>query len=423
MPRNRGRWRWDILNHDQFEELSALAAAGEISHEDWQILKAHLDECASCRGVFADVGQIQSEWLPEHPDFEITRKLNEDLRLRKAILKRVTKSGAHFSKVALTRSESSEFSFSLRAAARRPWFSAVAVMTVLILSVGIVLRKAWRDSAFERNSAASVAAVAKERAITLKAKVEEPAKQTEAALRMALKASEDQQERLRQQLEEAQKRADALGRNNYDGNRLLADLRQQLDTARAAQAKAEAELVNLQSERSTSEAVALFQEREIQTLSQKITEQSSRVDRERELLSAGREIRDLIAARNLHIIDVYDTDSRGKTRKAFGRVFYTEGRSLVFYAYDLSDQHPENNKFAFYVWGKRDSVPQLARNLGAMAKDDPNQKRWVLTVTDPNVLAEIDSVFVTLEPSGQAGEHPSGKRLLTAFLGTAPNHP
>jgi hypothetical protein len=58
-----------------------------------------------------------------------------------------------------------------------------------------------------------------------------------------------------------------------------------------------------------------------------------------------------------------------------------------------------------------------------MAKDDPIQKRWVLTVTDPNVLAEIDSVFVTLEPSGEAGEHPSGKRLLTAFLGTAPNHP
>jgi hypothetical protein len=423
MPRNRGRWRWDILNHDQFEELSALAAAGEISHEDWQILKAHLDECASCRGIFADVEQIQSEWLPEHPDFEIMRKLNEDLRLRKAILKRVTKSGAHFSKAALTRSESSEFSVSLRAAASRPWFLAVAVMTVLILSAGILFRNKVHDSAFQQNSAGSARAVAKERAVTVKPDIEDPAKQTEVTLRMTLKVSADQQERLRELLEQAQKRADALDRSNDDANRLAADLRQQLDTVRAAQAKAEAELVNLRSEGSTSEAVALLQEREIQTLNQKITEQSSRVDRERELLSAGREIRDLIAARNLHIIDVYDTDSRGKTRKAFGRVFYTEGKSLVFYAYDLSDQHPENDKFAFYVWGKRDSVPQLARNLGAMAKDDPNQKRWVLTVTDPNVLAEIDSVFVTLEPSGQAGGRPSGKRLLTAFLGTAPNHP
>lgn len=400
-----------------------MAAAGEIGHEDWQILKAHLDECASCRAVFADVGQIQSEWLPEHPDFEIERDPNADLRLRKAILKRVTKSGARFSKAALTRSDSSEFRFSVLATGGRPWFSIAAILTLLILGAGIVLRESARHTTSDAKSAASVAAVENERALTFKPKTGDPAKPADVALRMPLKVAEGQQEHLREQLEQAQKRADALDRSHDDANRLVLDLRQQLDSARAAQAKAEAELVNLRSEQNTSEAVAMLQEQEIQALNQKITEQSSRVDREHELLSAGREIRDLIAARNLHIIDVYDTDSHGKTRKAFGRVFYTEGKSLVFYAYDLSDQHPENNKFAFYVWGKRDSVPQLARNLGAMSKDDPNQKRWVLTVTDPNVLAEIDSVFVTLEPTGQAGERPSGRRLLTAFLGTAPNHP
>jgi hypothetical protein len=368
------------------------------------------------------VGQIQSEWLPEHPDFEIERDPTVDLRLRRAILKRVTKSGARFSKPALTRS-GPESRFALRAAAGRHWFSLAAVMTILILGAGVLLRKPAHNPVFQWNSTASVAPVSEKHTEALNRNPGESTKQTEAALRTALKSSEDQQEHLREQLEEAQKRADALGRNNDDANRLLADLRQQLDTARVAQTKAEAELVNLRSERSTTEAVALLQEREIQTLNQKITEQSSRVDRESELLSAGREIRDLIAARNLHIIDVYDTDSRGKTRKAFGRVFYTEGKSLVFYAYDLSDQHPENNKVAFYVWGKKDSLPKLSRNLGEMEKDDPVQKRWVLTVTDPNILAEIDSVFVTLEPSGRAGEHPSGKRLLTAFLGTAANHP
>src|SRR5262249_21971972 len=152
-----------------------------------------------------------------------------------------------------------------------------------------------------------------------------------------------------------------FGQNSDNARRTIGDLREQLDAAHAAQVKTEAELTNLRSERSTNEAVALLQEREIQALNQKIVQQSSSVDRERELLSAGREIRDLIAARNLHIIDVYDTDSHGKTRRAFGRVFYTEGKSLVFYAYDLSDQHPENNKYAFYVWGKRDSVPKMAK--------------------------------------------------------------
>ena len=400
-----------------------MAAAGEISHEDWQTLKAHLDECASCRGVFADVGQIQSEWLPEHPDFEITRELNEDLRLRKAILKRVTKSGARFSRIALTGPESVEARLSSSRGAR-PWFWVAAVTTVLIFSAAMLLRTTKSDSPSERKSDEGVVAVAKgQHSVIPASNIEDPSDETEVALQTALKASEGQQVRLHEQLEAAQRRADALGQSNDDANGLVADLRQQLDTARAAQATAEAELVNLRSERSTSEAVALLQEREIQTLNQKIMEQSSSVDRERELLSAGREIRDLIAARNLHIIDVYDTDSHGKTRRAFGRVFYTEGKSLVFYAYDLSDQHPENNKYAFYVWGKRDGVPQMAKNLGAMAKDDPAQKRWVLTITDPNVLAEIDSVFVTLEPMGEAGERPSGKRLLTAFLGTAANHP
>jgi len=423
MPRKYGHWRWDILNHEQFEELSALAAAGEIGHEDWQRLKAHLDECASCRGVFADVGQIQSEWLPEHPDFEITRDSNKDLRLRKAILKRVTKSGARFSKIALTEPESVQAKVSFSGVARR-WFWVTAVTTVLIFSAVMLLRTIKSSSPSEWKSDHHVVVVAKDQSSEIPvSNIENPSKETEVALRTALKTSESQQAFLREQLVDAQKRADALDQSSDKADRLVSDLRQQLGAAHAAQAKAEAELVNLQSERSTSEAVALLQEREIQTLNQKITEQSTSVDRERELLSAGREIRDLIAARNLHIIDVYDTDSHGKTRKAFGRVFYTEGKSLVFYAYDLSDQHPENNKYAFYVWGKRDGVPHMAKNLGAMAKDDQAQKRWVLTITNPNVLAEIDSVFVTLEPTGEAGERPSGKRLLTAFLGTAPNHP
>jgi hypothetical protein len=224
-------------------------------------------------------------------------------------------------------------------------------------------------------------------------------------------------------MEAAEHRADALGQSSADANRLVVELRQQLDAAHTAQAKTEVEFADLRSVQGTNEAVTLVQEQEIQALNQKLREQSASVEREGQLLSAGREIRDLIAARDLHIIDVYDTDAHGKTSRAFGRVFYTEGKSLVFYAYDLSPQHPENSKYAFYVWGKRDGTPRMTKNLGALAKDDQAQKRWVLTITDPRVLAEIDSVFVTLEPTGRVRERPSGKSLLTAFLGTAPNHP
>jgi hypothetical protein len=339
----------------------------------------------------------------------------------------VTKSGAHFSKAAQKGPRSAEVRFNfLRRGS--PWLLAAGATAAFILTAGVLLQRTQSGSAKEKTLLATTAAIEEKDEknnvpVSPGANFDEQWKQKQAKLERDLKASEEQRSRVQQQLEDAQKRAEQFGQSSENAQRSIAELREQLDAAQSTQVKTETELANLRTERSTNEAVVLLQEREIQALNQKMVEQSSSVDRERELLSAGREIRDLIAARNLHIIDVYDTDSHGKTRRAFGRVFYTEGKSLVFYAYDLSDEHPETNKYAFYVWGKRDSVPKMAKNLGAMAKDDPAQKRWVLTITDPGVLAEIDSVFVTLEPAGQAGARPSGKRLLTAFLGTAANHP
>jgi hypothetical protein len=401
-----------------------LAAAGEIGHEDWRVLKAHLEECAPCRGVFADVGEIHAKWLPEHPDFQIAREPHSDLRLRKAILKRATKAGARFSKAAQAQPQFVETQHSLWGAARLwLWAAAATATAVLIVSAG-VLQRTRPQSVVEKKAAATAQSVSKATTpVGSSVDAQSQWKQDQLALEETLKASTAQQARLRQQLEAAEQRADALAQNSADANRLVAELREQLDAAHTVQAKKEAELADVRSAQSTNEAVTLAQEKEIQALNQKLREQSASVEREGQLLSAGREIRDLIAARNLHIIDVYDTDGHGKTSRAFGRVFYTEGKSLVFYAYDLSPQHPETNKYAFYVWGKRDGAPQMAKNLGALAKDDQAQKRWVLTITDPKILAEIDSVFVTLEPAGQAGERPSGKRLLTAFLGTAANHP
>jgi hypothetical protein len=147
------------------------------------------------------------------------------------------------------------------------------------------------------------------------------------------------------------------------------------------------------------------------------------MERERQLMMAGGEVRDLISARNLHIIDVYDTDGKGRTNNAFGRIFYTEGKSLVFYAYDLSSKQAESGQYAFFVWGKRDAVPHDVKSLGKLAVDDNVHKRWVFTSTDARTLASIDSVFITLEPENGAGRTPTGKRILTGFLGTPPNHP
>jgi hypothetical protein len=147
------------------------------------------------------------------------------------------------------------------------------------------------------------------------------------------------------------------------------------------------------------------------------------LDHDRQLLTAGRDITDLMGARNLHIIDVHDADSNGKDRKVFGRVFYTEGKSLIFYAFDLDEKRLANAKYTFEAWGERIGQPSSAKSLGVLYSDDREQKRWALRVDDPREFAEIDSVFVTLEPSDGSREKPRGRRVLYAFLGGKANHP
>ena len=42
---------------------------------------------------------------------------------------------------------------------------------------------------------------------------------------------------------------------------------------------------------------------------------------------------------------------------------------------------------------------------------------------DPNVLAQINTVFVTAESAGKRLDSPRGKKVLYAYFGSAPNHP
>jgi len=54
-----------------------------------------------------------------------------------------------------------------------------------------------------------------------------------------------------------------------------------------------------------------------------------------------------MGARKLYIADVFDVDSVSRTRKPFGRVFYTQNKSLVFYAFDLDHQPGVKNAASF----------------------------------------------------------------------------
>lgn len=54
---------------------------------------------------------------------------------------------------------------------------------------------------------------------------------------------------------------------------------------------------------------------------------------------------------------------------------------------------------------------------------DRSRSSLGLNSANPQVLAKIDSVFITLERTDEDVSQPKGKRLLTTYLGTPPNHP
>jgi hypothetical protein len=185
----------------------------------------------------------------------------------------------------------------------------------------------------------------------------------------------------------------------------------------------EADVERSKSDKNTSDAVVALEESELRNLRNKLATQEAALGQQEELAARGSDVRDLVVARNLHIIDVHDRDGDGKNQRAFGRIFYTEGRSLTFYAYDLSDPRKVDAKVSFCVWGERLGAEKPISSLGVFHSDDAKDGRWVLTFDDPNVLAQINSVFVTVESSHKVVKEPGGKRILFAFLGDKPNHP
>jgi len=155
---------------------------------------------------------------------------------------------------------------------------------------------------------------------------------------------------------------------------------------------------------------------------QALDQKQAEVAKQRELLEHDRDIRELMGARDLYIAEVHDVSRTGQTDKTYGRVFYTKGKSLIFYAYDLDPQPGIRNASTFQAWGRRGPDKQQALNLGIFYEDNVSKKRWVLKAEDPKTLEDIDAVFVTVEPNG-GSHHPSGKQLLFAYLRVNPNHP
>src|SRR5436305_15242942 len=93
------------------------------------------------------------------------------------------------------------------------------------------------------------------------------------------------------------------------------------------------EIEQLRAKVSNGDADLVATQYQVSTLTNQLKGQQTAVEEEHKLLEAGRDVRDLMSARNLHIIDVHDVDARGESHP-FGRIFLTDRKRLIFYAYD-----------------------------------------------------------------------------------------
>jgi hypothetical protein len=200
------------------------------------------------------------------------------------------------------------------------------------------------------------------------------------------------------------------------------DFTQKLDVAELSLQKTQAQLDTLRQQRSDDQMRAQSLEAQIRDLHGQLREQERTLGKQDELLAHDRDIRDLMGARDLYIAEVYDVARDGATQKPYGRVFYTKGKSLIFYAYDLDQQPGAKNASTFQAWGRGGADKEQALSLGIFYQDSGAKKRWVLKFEDTRTLEHIDAVFVTVEPNG-GSQKPSGKPLLFASLKIEPNHP
>ena len=454
--RNKG-WS-EPQPHEEYLELAAASTAGDLTDAEQTTLREHLAVCADCRQALHEFESVADMAVPmlaselgEATSLPGSSASPENVRAKE---RKDSVSAAAAETNLLFASDSKTVPISQRNGHRRTqmnWNLAwipLAASILLTAALGIYayrvgigrgietarLSSVPRHDALDARSGPGVTLEALEQQISdaghereiLQGQMAERDRvikdlrgqiqaqnSTLGEIRMAqatLESSLQRDEAEKQQRTAAEQKS-AEERKNLDQN---------LEAAEASLQKSQQELYFLRQQRSFDRSRSESLEAQIRDLHGQLHDREQAINKDEELLAHDKDIRDLMGARDLYIAEVYDVGRDGATQKPYGRVFYTKGKSLVFYAYDLDQQAGAKNA-TFQAWGRR-GPDQQALNLGILYKDTVGKKRWVLKFDDEKALDQIDAVFVTLEPDGQSHK-PSGKSLLFAYLKVNPNHP
>ncbi len=438
-------------SHQKYLELSATATAGELSTGEQANLDAHLAVCSACRrarseyetaavkGVAAlaeDLGPKDQEgvdnlWSVEKAQESFFRRLDKEQENRES-------SPATYDQPDRTKT-GQRFTYRPSQIRWRGIWMPFAAAVLLALALGIA---AYRTGVKRGTDAArTLQPPAKESASSLEEQASD-AGYERAQLMAKLAENSKVIDDLKYQLSEQARVVKSLKSTQPAPARSSASGQQSVQAASDPGAKrdeelaaAQAKLTELQktveaatAKRDENARQAALLEARVSELTQLVRDREQALDqrdaevaRGQELLEHDRDIRELMGARDLYMADVHDVSKTG-TDKTYGRVFYTKGKSLIFYAFDLDAQPGFQNAKSFQAWGRKGPDKQQALSIGIFYEDNVSKKRWVLKANDPKTLEDIDAVFVTIEPNG-GSHHPSGKQLLFAYLRVSPNHP
>jgi hypothetical protein len=424
--------------HERFKELCALAASGSLAPLEYSELQAHLEECESCREALGQFRILNTEGIPTLAEAYLGRQERtvwDDSTVRERLWTKI-----HAAIETPLEPQAPSSSMIPRQTLRVGRVSALAGFAI---AAGVLLAVASgayhlgaRTQKKEIVSAAPTALQVQYQKLAEQKRIADELLAAEEKRLAQLQAESAEKEqalaRLRASLRELEARSNALTAANSHSEAELKELSQQheelsakLQAASQAYGASQAELASLRSERDKASLRTAFLDTRIEELTAKNRDQDRRLKDAEQYLTSDRDIRELMGARKLYIADVFDVDGSSRTQKPFGRVFYTQGKSLIFYAFDLDRQPGVINASTFQVWGQREA-PQgetaSPMNLGILYMDNENNRRWVMRFDDPKQLAEIDAVFVTVEPRG--GSHkPTSKPFLYALLRNQVNHP
>jgi predicted nucleic acid-binding Zn-ribbon protein len=426
--------------HQGFLELCALAASGNLSEAEGKKLRGHLIACSECREAMKKFAAVVDEVIPElapeltedpplNPSFS-QEKAETSFRKRLADEKEPERNGVEADS-SLSLSVVRRSRGFLRHFDRYDLWLPMAASVLLCVTLAILSYRTGRNHGIEwarleergKPVAEAVLANAPAPANTDLQNKELAARNAALAdLRREVTQKSSELDRLKALASAQQLALRTTGDDKNGVTQERDQLLRRVSIEEAILQETQERLKHLEQERSEYVIRTASLESKIAELSNSLDERERLTSEQQDLLAKDRDIRELIGARDLYITEIFDVGRNGDTRKAAGRVFYTKGKSLIFYAYDLHESPGVKDASTFEAWGQRGSDWKQASKLGIFYEDNASKKRWVVKSNDRRTLDQIDAVFITVEPNG-GSERPTGKPLLFAYLKVAPNHP